>query len=304
MKGRRFAENVEELPQPYFTIPSVSSIWLKYSGFLQAHSDLYTGSKLMTPLAIYHSQKSMAYDFGTAYQAFVNVSQALIQSQVPFDVLFSQEKKRIGLYQVLIVSSQRCLSDQEIELAKDFVNQGGTLFVTGETGLFDENRRQRRDYPWKELTGASLFSEDQQEVYSSRFGKGEVLFFPSAPELQSSSGSKDLVRPVITERSKLLVDSLSKKLRDLTPFQIEAVSNVAYSIFSTLDGKLVTHLLNYKNSETQKKIKITVAGGSGLTLKRVQAFSPDGKEFEQIDELGEHCWVLRKLKTYTCIVWE
>ena len=182
MQGRRFATSAGMLAAPYFQRPEIKEQWTRYNSFLLDNPGIYENSELHTPLAVFHSEKSMAYDFAVAYPAFINATQGLLQNQLPYEILFSQDIDKLSRYRVLLICSQRCISDKEIEAFGEFVRQGGTIVVTGETALFDvQNRRERPDYGLTGPTGASLFESQQAEVFNKTSGKGKTVFFRISP---------------------------------------------------------------------------------------------------------------------------
>ncbi|MBN2290343.1 MAG: hypothetical protein JXQ83_13495 [Candidatus Glassbacteria bacterium] len=304
MKGRRFARSAGELAEPYFTREEVAGPWARYNGFLLRNRRLYHGSELVSPLALYHSEKSMAYDFGTAYPAFVNAAQALLQSQTPFDILFSQDVAGLGRYKTLLVCSQRCLSESEIAAFGEFVASGGSLVVTGESGLFDQCRRERPDYGLAGLIGASLFDSAPRRVYRKSRGRGRVVFFRCAAELEGVDVSQTTVRRAVPPRLLEVVDSVRSCLKGSIPVRVAAPSCLGTCIFRTSGGDTVLHLLNYDNRSVLEDISLGLPAGSPLRLSRPRACSPDGAAYENLEQESADSWVLPRLKTYTCILWE
>ena len=304
MKGRKFARNEDELSDPYFTRAEIGQPWARYNRFLLKHETLYAGSKLDCPLALYHSAKSMAYDFGTAYPAFVNASQALLQAQIPFGILFSEDIGKLKNHGTLLVCSQRCLSSSEIAAFSDFVSAGGNLIVTGGTGLYDEVRRERKDYGLKHLTGASLFDRPVRDVYRNAHGKGNVVFLASAPELVGVNTRLPKVRPRMPDSLEVVMDTVRIHLQSELKIRAQTPPSVFFTVFETAGGNTVTHLLNYNNQKVLKKIVLLLPEGSPLRSAKPRAFSPDGKQYANIEEESPGRWVLAELKTYTSVLWE
>ncbi|NOX55542.1 MAG: hypothetical protein GXP27_14115 [Planctomycetes bacterium] len=304
MKGRKWARNEQELSEPYFTRPEVAGTWARYNRFLLDHPQLYIGSTLDCPVAIYHSAASMTYDFGVAYAAFVNASQSLLQARVPFAALFSEELSRLNRYRVLWVPSQRCLSDEEIAAMEEFVRGGGRLIVTGWCGLYDQFRRERRDFGLNDLTGASLFGPRPRDGTSRASGKGETVFFPSAPELAGVNTRSSVVKPTVPNAAKQVVEAVRRQLGPALKLQVEAPPSVLMAVFKTADGATVTHLLNYNNREPLRDVPLIAPAGSPLRSSTPKAFSPDGPHPATLTEQSPGCWVLAELKTYTCVMWD
>ena len=71
------------------------------------------------------------------------MEQALIQSMIPFDLIFDQHLADLSKYRVLILPQTECLSDAQLAAVRRFVEGGGGLIATGQAGLYDEWRRVR-----------------------------------------------------------------------------------------------------------------------------------------------------------------
>ena len=304
MKGRRWAEGPGELSDPYFTREEIGKPWARYNSFLLENKALWAGSELSAPLAVYHSEASMAFDFGTAYPAFVNMTQALLQGHVPFDILFSQDIGKLPKYNTLLISSQRCLSDEEIGAVLEFVVSGGNLIVTGQSGLYDQYRRERADYGLKKLTRVSAFHRPVAEVHTCNRRKGKVIFFSKAPELAGVETGLPTVLRAIPNPLLELVDSVRSTLGKALPVRFEGPASVSLTVFSTSGGETALHLLNYDNRNVLQNITLSFPDGSALKTMECRALSPDGPEYEKVIQQGDERLVIPKMKTYTCIFLE
>jgi hypothetical protein len=300
MKGRKYAASADELSDPYFSRPEIKQTWTSYNSFMLEHEKLYAGSDLTTTLAVYHSEKSMAYDFSTAYPAFINATQGLLQNQLPFDILFSQDIERLGNYKALLVCSQRCLSQSEIDSFDAFVKRGGTLIVTGESGLFDQQRRERADYGLAALTGASLFDSDKGKVQVKNSKKGKTVFFRQALELDGVNTGSATAERATPDAFRAVVDSTRAAMEDTYPVMVEGPSSLGCSLFRTADGRLAVHLLNYDNSNELSGIRLRC----GSEVKKPKLLSPDGKEYETLRASADGTVLIQKLKTYSVCVFE
>jgi hypothetical protein len=298
MKGRKYAASAEQLSDPYFSRPEIKERWTGYNSFMLENEKLYAGSKLTSPLAVYHSEKSMAYDFSTAYPAFINATQGLLQNQLPYDILFSQDIERLDGFNTLLVCSQRCLSQSEIDSFGAFVKRGGTLIVTGESGLFDLNRRERPDYGMAELTGASLFDINGKKVLVKKSGKGKTVFFREALELDGVNTGSTTVHRATPDDFTAVVDSARAAVEDMSPAVVDGPGSLGCSLFRTADGRLAVHLLNYDNSNELSDIRLTC----GSRVINPQLLSPDGKEYETIRITDSNTVLIPRLKTYSVCV--
>ena len=140
--------------------PAVADLF-KWHANNDAH---YARLRSVANVALYHSHKSTtsipmqkaAYARATTTGAeqtdcFRGAYRALLESRIPFDFI-SDERIAEGdaadllkQYEVILLPNVACLSDVEASALDQWVEAGGTLVVTGETGLYDErgNRRPR-----------------------------------------------------------------------------------------------------------------------------------------------------------------
>jgi hypothetical protein len=112
--------------------------------FRQYNDRFYTQTENVADVAVLHNWPSMAFSINATAIPVTLMEQVLIQHKIPFDILFDEQIDRIGKYQAVILAGQECVSDSQIKTLLDFAGNGGTLIVTGNTGI-DNDWRQRRD---------------------------------------------------------------------------------------------------------------------------------------------------------------
>ena len=67
----------------------------------------------------------MAFNNERPYQGTFLFEQALIQAKVPFDIIFDRHLTDLSRYRVLVLADQECLSDEQMDQVRAFVNRGG-----------------------------------------------------------------------------------------------------------------------------------------------------------------------------------
>jgi len=116
--------------------------------FFREYNDrFYTGTDNVADVAVLHNWPSMAYSINATAVPVTLMEQVLIQYKVPFDILFDEQIERINRYAAIILASQECVSDVQIQTLLNFVRLGGTLIVTGNTGQYNDWRQPRAANP-------------------------------------------------------------------------------------------------------------------------------------------------------------
>ena len=70
---------------------------------------------------------------------------------------------RLREYPVLFLPNAACMSDEDAEVIKRYVAEGGNLIATHETSRYDQNGDPRPDFALSDLFGARLLREDVEE---------------------------------------------------------------------------------------------------------------------------------------------
>src|SRR5262249_47641126 len=102
-------------------------------------------------VAVLHSFSSMAFNNDRPHQSFMLATQVLIQAKIPFDIIFDDNLRNLSKYLVLVLPNQECFSDQELNLIRNFVKQGGGLVATEHSSLLTEWRRRRNGFRLQDL---------------------------------------------------------------------------------------------------------------------------------------------------------
>lgn len=81
----------------------------------------------------------------------------LNEARIPFDFVHEEDlnETRLAQYSVLILPNVALLSDQQAKALESYVERGGSLLATFETGLYDETGNPRPDFVLGKLFGIS-----------------------------------------------------------------------------------------------------------------------------------------------------
>ncbi len=133
----------------------------------------YRGTESVADVAVLHTWPSMAYSISDTCVPTTLMEQVLIQHQVPFDILFDEDMDQIGRYQEIILPGQECVGDAQAQKLLEFVRNGGTLLLTGNTAQYNQWRERRRTNPF---------------LPARTEGKGWIVYLPEIIRADSSSG--------------------------------------------------------------------------------------------------------------------
>ena len=121
------------------------------------HESYYNGLSSGARIGLYHSHRNTTYRKRTASgdlaeKPFRGAYRALAESRLPFDFVSDDLMTESGgqailsRYDAIVLPNVSCLSDTEAKLLDAYVEQGGVLLITGDTGFYDE-RGIARDTP-------------------------------------------------------------------------------------------------------------------------------------------------------------
>ena len=250
----------------------------RYIRFYWDHFDLLKDCESAADIAVLRTFASMAYSNYATHRETILAEQALIQSQVPFDMLFDADLKDLSQYRVVILGDQESLSDAQVQMLRDYVRNGGSIVATADTSMYDDWRRQREAFGLRELFGIDRPpKKGTSEILQHEFGRGRAVYIP---QLETS-----FVVPVRTaftmpywappKNTAQFIKALQWAGRDTLRWQIEAPRNVAAEAYhQSGTGHYIVHLVNYDAARQPRIDNIQVAI-KGTQAKKVTAYSPD-----------------------------
>ena len=271
----------------------------------------------------------MAYSNYNTHQSTVLFEQVLIQCKIPFDIIYDDNLKDLSKYSVLILANQECLRDDQLELIREFVRQGGGLVATENSSLFDEWRRERESFGLKDLFGlerpTSIISMRMQDggamesieefemrqagkTIKNQVGKGKVAYIP----LIEPSKKRPPTAPMRNGYWKLplnyaeMADAV--KWAAGKEFSIEVKAPLTVTIELTeQEGKMILHLINY-NIEKEKLVRnigVSIKIPEGRQVNELMMLSPDTEERESLTftvKDGRTFFTVPQLEVYDLIV--
>ena len=266
----------------------------EYIKFYHKNFDYYRNFQNIADVAVLHSYATMAFNNDLPYQNTFLFEQSLIQSKIPFDIIFDHNLKDLSKYKVLVLADQECLSDEQINIVRDFVNQGGGLVATGNTSLYTEWRQRKREPGLNDLfqikVPERVSGREAQEVGVApkeiNFGKGRVVYLaglqPAITKAPSSSMSSRYWKLPLNHSE--LIKSVQWASGNNLSINIDAPLTVTMELAQKNDkSALMLHLINYdQKTPVAKNIKVAVKAPEGKKITEVTVLSPDRRSNETL----------------------
>jgi hypothetical protein len=129
------------------------------------------GARPVADIAVLHSVKNhrmkqwLSRDGSYLLSEANGAYQILVEAKKQFEIISEKGLEDLGRYSTLIVPNQGFLAKKEARLISEFVQTGGNLLATYQTGLFGEDGRLRKDFALADVIGThyegvSSFSVD------------------------------------------------------------------------------------------------------------------------------------------------
>jgi hypothetical protein len=123
---------------------------------------LYPGPTTMRSRAYMHETTQGIYD-------------VLLRGRFAFDFVHEDrlEPERLGKYRALLLPNIAMLSDRQCQQIRDYVQSGGSIMASFETGLYDENLNQRADFGLSDMLGINKAGDVIGTVGNAYYGRIE-----------------------------------------------------------------------------------------------------------------------------------
>ncbi len=222
------------------------------------------------PSIVFHPAKS---NFHT-----VLFEQVLIQSKIPFGIVFDRHLSDLGRYKVLVLAEQEALSDQQIGLIRDYVKSGGGLVATGDTGRLTEWRTIRTRPGLSDLFGLEVGST---RSCRAEYGKGRVVYIPriqpatALPPKRVSAGVGNTLWKLPLNNLEL-VEAVKWAAGNRFSVTVDAPDWVTLELArQDSSDTWLLHLVNYNPAKPAENIPVAFRVPSGFRLKEVLLRTPE-----------------------------
>ncbi|MCW8133549.1 MAG: beta-galactosidase trimerization domain-containing protein, partial [Planctomycetota bacterium] len=218
----------------------------QYLDFYRAHREqLFVETRSLASVAVYRDTESLAYNCVETHLSQVNVEQALIERNIPFDLVYPRHLEDLARYRAVILPNSECLSDAAVAKLHAYVQAGGGLLWTEQTGVYDDWRRVRPEPALKAWLGDAPAGLPARGT----FGSGKVAYLPVLDHVEQPS-TKPEVWYVFNEywaaprNTADLLDALAYVAGPM-PYAVQAQSGrPVVEAVATPCGATAVHVLN------------------------------------------------------------
>lgn len=287
----------------------------QYVDFFRKNSNDLTHTAEVTDAAILRSFRSTQFNPAQANFNTVLFEQALIQSKIPFGIIFDRHLENPARYKVLVVADQDALDDGQIAHIREFVANGGGLVATGATSMRTGWRTQRTSFGLGDLFGLSepLPDTAPNTPIRRRFGKGRVVYIPRIepqiappPPQMTYSVPNGLWR--LPRNYETLVSSVRWASGDELCVEINAPEWVTAEVTDQERPPYsrLLHLVNFKFQEPVRNIHVRVQIPEGRRLHAAVLRSPDHESRTLKFSLngGEASLIIPELQAYALVLFQ
>jgi hypothetical protein len=252
----------------------------------------------------------MAYSISDTYVPTTLMEQVLIQHKVPFDILFDENMDQIGRYQEIILPGQECVGDGQVQKLLEFVRNGGTLVLTGNTAEYNQ---------WRERRHANPFLPARSE------GKGRIVYIPEIIRADAQAGKvqaeEENPEPGATLQrgtrmppaqwvlpknheaiDKTVVDGLPRGLSIESAAPLTTVMDL---LTRPATREIIVHFVNFDRANPLAPFSVTLRKQFAGPVKSVNCLSPDRDQALPLTflEAGDHVtFTVPATKLYAMVV--
>ena len=227
-----------------------------YTGWKENMNNV--SAKPFADIAILFSRKTRDWSpkNKSSYPAeIMGTSQSLIDHHIQHtfildDALLNQDLSR---FRVLLAPGMDCLSDEQVAKLKQYVSNGGTLYITGDAGQLTSYGEPRQVWAFADVLGKdALTKAGKTDIVEANFGKGRIVYCAKKYGINDFCSSFTIGNTYKFTPDAKLTSLNEKILRQIigNKLSFEAVimpQKVLASVYNELrNGKKLTmiHLLN------------------------------------------------------------
>lgn len=252
----------------------------KYIREFRRRFDLFARGETAADVAVLRTFASMAYNNYHTHRETMLAEQALIQSQVAFDILEDNDLARVASYKTVVLANQECLSDEQIQTLRAYVAGGGGILATAGTGEFNQWRRQRDQSTLEALLGLKSDAAARGKPARHTHVKGRVAYLPGlVPSIAVPPRTAFVNRYWAPPRNAgEFVDALRWSVGGRLGWELTAPPSVAVNAYrQPARNRSLLHLVNFDHARRPalENLKLAIRTAEAASIRQVSLYSPD-----------------------------
>lgn len=165
--------------------------------FVREHETLLAQHVPVASVGLYYSRPTRLYFRGRSRDgdrfdsSLKGMDAVLTENHIPYDFIADDQitRERLQKYALVILSNVKCLTEGEVELIREYVNNGGSILATYETSLFHADGSSRSDFALADMFGCHFTGEK----VNTRKDCYQFIADPSHAVVRADSGDTELL---------------------------------------------------------------------------------------------------------------
>jgi hypothetical protein len=285
-----------------------------YIDFFHAHKRDLVDTTVVADAAVLHSFASVEFNPAVSLVSKTLAEQVLIQSRIPFAMIFDRHLDQLASYKVLVLADQDALSDEQCARIRAFVSAGGGLVATGTTSMLTEWRLRRSKFALADLFGIPepLAEGEPNKPIRSNYGKGRVVYIPRIePSVEPPEASMNYTFANeywrLPNNHKDLSEAVAWAAGGELSVRVDAPEYVTIELAEQKSTRTwLLHLVNYNSARVQTRISVRLRPPAGHAVKQATLLSPDDGAQQSLAltaaKDGATSFTIPKLKVYDLVL--
>jgi hypothetical protein len=284
--------------------------------FFRKNIQYYQNTRSMAKVALLRSYPTLLFNSKDAYLSTLYFEQVLIQTKIPFDIIFDENLTDLERYSVLILPNVESLSERQAEFFRNYVKNGGAIVATEQTSLYDEFRRKRDDFALNDVFGIShnkiSGQTEHENVYRNTCANGRSSYIthikPSLliPDNRiSTNGIYPECIALPKNYQKMVEEVLWATANNIGLFMKAPLSVVQELLYQEKEKRIILHVLNYDLKKNYKDIEIRLSIPDKHKVKEIMLLELDKDEPLVVPYTKQHSdivFTIAHLEIYALIV--
>jgi hypothetical protein len=230
---------------------------LVYAWLAKQERTFFAPRRPIDPIGVYFSPDTRNYFPNEFIAAFRGIMAMLLQEHLAVEVV---TPRTLAAFQgpALVVPDARCLSESEVALLRKYVDAGGHLNLTGQTGAFDETRARRERPPQWSGQGR----EAAPRVWIEPTSPG-ADYSGALAQAFDAAAAEGRANPQLQKLREGFVRGLRQRANFSPAVEIQA-SPFVVAQAAEVEGKLHVFLANFKGLKSQENAAQKPEAGATL----------------------------------------